>query len=62
MKREFIKVGRVQFLKDCAKEMTFSQFKKDFAHVEKFDIDLEKAFILCGGKKRISKKEDIKEK
>jgi hypothetical protein len=62
MKREFVKIGRIQFLKDCAKDMTFTQFKNDFAHAEKFDIDLEKAFIILGGKKRSSKKEDIKEK
>ncbi len=59
MKREYINIGRLQFLKDCAKGMSFDKFKKDFAHYKDFNFDFEKGYVILGGEiesKKIFKK------
>lgn len=64
MKREYINIGRLQFLKDCAKGMSFKQFEKQFAHLEAYNFDFEKSFVILGGKiesKKVFKKKEDKE-
>jgi len=64
MKREYIFIGKQQFLKGCAEKLTISKFKTQFAHVEAYGVDLEKAFVILGGvieSKKVFKKSESKD-
>jgi len=59
MKKEYITIKRLQFLKDCAKGMSLREFKNTYLHAEAYGIDLDKAYIILGGKvqsKKVFKK------
>jgi len=56
-----VKIQHIEFRKDCAKGMSLKAFKESFGGPAFKEIDLDKAFVILGGKNS-KKKEDIKEK
>jgi hypothetical protein len=54
-----VKVGHIMFVKECAKDMTLTEFKKQHDTL-KDAVDLDEAYEKCGGKK--SKKATEKSK
>lgn len=56
-----VKAEHVYFVKRCAKGMTLSKFKETFKTIT--DIDLDKAYVICGGEepKTAGKSKKVKE-
>jgi hypothetical protein len=59
-KPEIVKIGHLEFRKDCAKGMTLAEFKKSFSHKNFDSLDKDKAYVTLGGKKKVEKEAPTK--